>query len=125
MRIFKLFKKSKTNFSLAENVGETVLTWILTRKYRLVFFGIVVSLLVAVSHAPYINLLFDSYLIILISTILSPFILNIGARPFFIVSLVLFAVTVIVWFVNWEEAEIITDYIFIILLSGILRELFS
>lgn len=123
--MFKILKKGKISFSLAESVGEPILTWILARKYRLVFFSMVVGFLVVLSHAPYINLLFDSYLVILASAVLSPFILSIDARPFFIVSLVLFVVTVIVWFVHWEEAEVIADYIFIILLSGVLRELFS
>lgn len=123
--MFKIFKKSNTNFIFVESSGKIVLTWILARKYRLVFFSVVVGFLVALSQAPYANLLFDSYLIILVSTVLSPYILSIDARPFFIVSLALFAVTAIVWFVNWEEAEIITDYVFIILLSGVLRELFS
>lgn len=123
--MFRILKKSKTSFSFAESVGEFVLTWVLVRKYRLVFFSIVVGFLVVLSRAPYINLLFDSYLIILVSMVLSPFILNIGARPFFILSLVLFVVTVIMWFVNWEEAEVIADYILVILLSGVLRELFS
>ncbi len=115
----------KTNFAFVENVERSILIWLRVRKYRLSFFIFVVAILFTFSHAPYINLFLNSYLIILISVILAPFILDIDARPFFVIALALFIVTFFMWFFDKNGAETLGEYIFIILLSGVLRTLFA
>lgn len=115
----------KINFRIVEKVEVTILKWIQVRRYKLPFFIFTVGLLILLSHTPYINLFFSSYLVILISVILAPFILDIDAKPFFTASMYLFIFTLVAWFIDRDGAEMIAEYIFIILLSGILQTLFS
>lgn len=115
----------KVNFEIVERVEVSILRWVQVRRYRLPFLIFVVGSLMFLSHAPYINLFFGSYLVILTSVVLTPFILDISAKPFFITFVYLFIFTLVAWFVDKDGAEMIAEYIFIILLSGILRALFS
>lgn len=118
-------KFSGINFSLIENIEEAVWQWFRTRKYRIPLFIVIVVLFVAISRAPYINLFLDSYFIILISAVISPFVLKIDAKPFIMVALLLFLFAFALWFSDKERAEMIGNYIFIFLLSGVARAYFS
>lgn len=118
-------KFSGINFGTVENMEEVVWQWIRIRKYRIPFFILMVALLITISRAPYINLFLDSYFIVLISALLSAFILKIDAKPFVMVALLLFLFAFILWFSDKERAEMIGNYIFIFLLSGVARAYFS
>lgn len=115
----------KINFKIVEKVEVGILEWVRVRRYKLPLFIFIIGSLMLLSHTPYINLFFSSYLVILTSVVLTPFILDISAKPFFITFVYLFIFTLVAWFVDNDGAEMIAEYIFIILLSGILRALFS
>lgn len=115
----------KINFRIVEKVEVTILKWIQVQRYKLPFFIFIVGSLILLSHAPYINLFFNSYLVILASVVLASFVLDIDAKPFFTASMYLFIFTLVAWFIDRDNAEMIAEYIFIILLSGMLQTLFS
>lgn len=115
----------KTNYRIVEKVEIVILKWIQVRRHKLPFFIFIVGLLILLSHAPYINLFFSSYLVILASVVLVPFVLDIDTKPFFVISICLFILTLVAWFADRDGAETIAEYIFVTLLSGILRALFS
>lgn len=115
----------KINFDSAKNIERVILKWIWFQRYRVPLFILAVLLLTGFSLAPYINLFFNSYLIIFMSVVLAPFILDIDDRLFFAIAIVLFTLAFIVWFIDRDNAEAITIYIFIILFSGVVKALFS
>ena len=108
-----------------KDVERNVLGWLEYRKYKLPLFIFTLFMLWILSRAPYINLFFTSYFFILAAVVLAPFILNIDARLFFVSSVVLLLVAFFAWLIDRDTAEKLAEYIFIILLSGILRTLFS
>ena len=115
----------KININSAKNIERIILKWIWVQRYRVPLFVLAVLFLIGISLAPYINLFFNSYLIIFMSVILAPFILDIDDRLFFAIAIVLFTLAFIMWFIDSDSAEAITTYIFIILFSGIVKALFS
>ena len=108
-----------------KDVERNVLGWLEYRKYKLPLFIFTLFMLWILSRAPYINLFFTSYFFILTTVVLAPFILNIDARLFFVSSVVLLLVAFFAWLIDRDTAEKLAEYIFIILLSGILRTMFS
>lgn len=115
----------KINFTIIEGTEKIIWRWINVRKYRVPFFVLLIGLLIVFSHAPYINLFFNSYFIILIAAILSPFVLKIGYKPFFMVAIALFLFSVVIWFYDQDQSEMIGNYIFILLFAGLMRLIFS
>ena len=101
--------------SSLENIEKKFLKFILERRYRLLFFVFVITALLVLSNAPYINLFFNSYLFIFIIILLAPLIIDIDATPLFMVAVVLLCLAPIMWFIDWYTAEIIGNYIFITL----------
>lgn len=99
--------------------------WTYVRKYRIPLFVLLVALLYAFSNAPYMNLFLNAYFIILICVILSPFILKIDARFFILAAISLFLYAFIIWFTDQDRAEMIGNYIFILLLTGVMKTYFS
>lgn len=120
-------KFSKFGFANVERMERDLFRWILPRRYRLVFLLFVISLLVVTKFIPYVNLLFlNPYLIVLVSLILTPFILDVDPKIFFVVGIGCFFLAGLLWFTGQtEEAEVLTEYIFVILLSGSLRAFLS
>lgn len=115
----------KINFEFIKRIERSIFMWAQVRRYRITLFIFVVLLLILLSRAPYTNLFFNSYFVILVGAVLAPFILDIDARPFLVTSMILFVLMFIVWFFDRDNAEAIANYIFILLLSWILRTLFS
>ena len=120
MMVFK-----KINLDSTKDIEEAILRWIWIRRYRMPLFILAVLLLIGFSNAPYVNLFLNSYLIIFVSAILAPFILDIDDRLLFKAVIVLFTVAFIMWFTDRNSSEAITNYIFIILFSGVVKALFS
>lgn len=108
-----------------EEIESGVLEWLEHRKYRLLLFVFMGAMLWVLAGLPYINLFFNLYLVIFIAVVLAAFVLDINARLFFIVAPALLVVAFLAWFVDKDIAARLVEYIFIILLSGILRTLFS
>ena len=118
----------KINFSQITDLTESaILKWVRIRRYRLLLFIIVVTLLLIFSNAPYINLFLNSYLIILISIALAPLVLNLSARLFFLTALILILPALLLSISphQEEEAGVIGEYIFILLFSGVVKTFFS
>lgn len=108
-----------------KEVEKLILEWIWIRRYRIPLAILAVLVLVAFSNAPYVNLFFNSYLIIFVSAILASFILDISDGLLFKAVMVFLIVAIILWFHDRDSAETITNYIFIILFSAVLKVLFS
>ena len=108
---------------IIDSVESSILEWIRVRKHRLPLFILVVTMLFAFSHAPYINLFLNSYSIIFLSIVLSPLILEINAELFFAGALFLIipALLLSLGEFNKEEAEIIGNFIFTLLSAGLMR----
>ncbi|OGE16948.1 hypothetical protein A3F00_02910 [Candidatus Daviesbacteria bacterium RIFCSPHIGHO2_12_FULL_37_11] len=120
MNIFK-----KLDAGIVRDIENNILKWIWIRRYKTPIFILAVLLLILISKAPYINLFFNSYLIIFISAILAPLILDIEYKPLFTFSIILFTLALVLWFYDRDSAEAITNYIFIILFSGVIKIIFS
>lgn len=116
---------NKVTLDSAKDIEKTILRGIWIRRYRLPLFILAVLLLIGFSHAPYVNLFLNSYLIIFVSAVLAPFILDIDDRLIFAAAIVLFTLVLVIWFTDRDSAEAITIYIFIILFSGVVKSLFS
>lgn len=108
-----------------EEVEQGVLEWLGRRKYRIPLFVFIVLMIWFISRAPYFNLFFNLYLVVFVSIVLSAFVLDINARLFFAVVPIIFLGALFLWFIEKDIAERLGEYAFIILLSGILRTLFS
>ena len=104
-----------------KKVEKVVLGWIWIRRYRITLFGVIISLLIIISKAPYINLFFSDYLILFFTTILAPFVLDIDEKPLFILGLFLLLLTFILWIIDDDTGGFIINYLFIILFSGVLK----
>lgn len=120
MNVFK-----KVNLDSAKDIEETILRWVWVRRYRVPLFILAVLFLIGFSHMSYVNLFFNSYLIIFVSVILAPFILDIDDRPLFKAAIVLFTLVLIMWFTDRDSAEATVNYIFIFLFSAVVKVLFS
>lgn len=118
-------KIRKTDFSFVERVERAIFNWVRARKHRLPFFVLLMLLLIGFSHAPYVNLFFNSYFIVFIATILTPLILDIDDKLIFLTAIVLFTVAFTMWFIDRDSAEIIINYIFIFLFSAVIKALHS
>lgn len=116
---------NKVTLDSAKAIEKTILRGIWIRKYRVPLFILAVLLLMGFSNVPYVNLFFNSYLIIFVSAILAPFILDIDDRFLFKAAIVLLTVAFIMWFNDRDSAEITAHYIFIILFSAVGKALFS
>ncbi|MBI2268243.1 MAG: hypothetical protein HYU80_02205 [Candidatus Blackburnbacteria bacterium] len=116
----------KFTFADIERVEKTLFQWILPKRYRLVLLLFVISMLTAAGFAPYFNLILNFYIIVLVSLVLTPIILNVDSKIFFVVGIVCFFLAALLWFMGQtEEAEVLTEYIFIILLSGSFKAFLS
>ena len=111
----------RINFHTIENIEKPVLDWICVRRFRIPLFFLTILLLLVFSKAPYVNLFFNYYLIILITSILTPFILDIEDRFFFMAAVVFLILTLFLWFYDRDIAGNITNYTLIILISAVLR----
>lgn len=115
-----IFKKKNPG-----DIKRIVLKCIWIRRYRVSPFILAVASLIVFSRIPYVNLFFSYYLIIFISVILAPFILDIDDRLIFLTAIILFTLTLIMWFIDRYSAEMIANYIFIILFSAVGKALFA
>lgn len=115
----------KVNFNLIKYIEKVIADWVWLRRYRIPIFILAVILLVVFSKAPYINLFFNTYLIIFMSVILAPIILDIDDKPLFALAIVLFILTLILWFSDRDGAEAMTNYIYVVLFSGVIKTIFS
>src|SRR3989344_7318295 len=114
------------SFANIERVEKSLFQWILPRRNRLAFLLFVISILVTADFTPYTNLLLNPYLIVLISLILVPLVLDLDPRIFFVLGIICFFPAMFLWFIGQtEEAEVLTEYIFIILLSGSFKTFLS
>lgn len=105
---------------------ERLARWIFSRRYRVVTFSLIILFLFATFFVPYLNLVVSTYFLILIALVFMPFVLDIEAKIFFVTGLLMFFLTFIVWSLGQtEEAEVIANYVYIILLSGSLKALLS
>lgn len=119
-----IFRKFK--FEDMEKLEKIFAVWVFRKRHRIVLFVFAVLLLFTAFFIPYLNLFINSFLIFSTALILAPFILDIDSKVFFVIGIILFFLTFVLWSVNQlEEAEILTEYIYIILLSGSLKSLFS
>lgn len=110
---------SKFGFTSVEAVERSLFRWVFLKRYRLVFLLFIVSVLVAAGFAPYINLILNPYLVVLIFLIFTPFVLDLDPKIFFVVGIVCFFPAALLWFTGQiEEAEVLVEYVFVILLSG-------
>lgn len=77
----------------------------------------------AANYIPYISLLLSKpYLSILILVCLAPFILKVEAKILFTLAIGGFLLVFLFWFLGQtEEAEVLIEYIFILLLAGTIR----
>lgn len=109
-----------------EKIEKGLAVWVIRKRHRIVLFIFVVSLLITTFFIPYLNLLVNSYVIFSTSLLLAPFILDLDPKLFIITGIFFFFLAFFLWSVNQiEEAETLTEYIYIILLSGSLKALFS
>lgn len=116
----------KFTFANVESVEKRLFQWVSPRRYRLVFLLFVISMVVAADFVPYVNLFLNSYVVVLISVLLVPFVLDLDSKIFFALGTSCFFLVVILWFIGQtEEAETLTEYIFIILLSGSVKVFLS
>lgn len=100
--------------------------WFFQRRYRILLFILIAIMLFAANFIPYINLISNTYLILLILLVLVPLILDIDEKIFITFGLTLFVFAFFIWFLGQtEETESLTDYIYIFFLSGSLKALFS
>lgn len=115
----------KVNPSLAKNLERIFFKWIWIRRYRTLSFILLVLFLIVFSKAPYINLFFNSFLIIFVSTILAPLILNIDDRHLFVILLVFLLLLLPVWLVDRDSAQMLANYIFILIFSAVVKALLT
>ena len=119
-------KFEKFNFTNLEKIEKKLVFWIFRKRHRIVLFIFFLLLLFTAYYIPYLNLFINSYLILSVLLLLALFILDIDSKPFFIIGLTLFFLTFVLWSVNQiEEAETLAEYIYLILLSGSIKALFS
>mgnify|MGYP001606397428 CR=1 FL=1 len=121
-----MMKFEKFNFTNLEKIEKKLVFWIFRKRHRIVLFIFFLLLLFTAYYIPYLNLFINSYLILSVLLLLALFILDIDSKPFFIIGLTLFFLTFVLWSVNQiEEAETLAEYIYLILLSGSIKALFS
>lgn len=105
---------------------KAVVRWVLPRRYKLTVFFLVILITMSTKYIPYINLVSNAYVRWLFILVSAPLILDIDPRYFFIFGVTCFFLTAVLWFIGQtEEAEILADYIFIVLLSGAIKAFFS
>jgi len=95
--------------------------WARPRKNRIVLFVVLFLCLLMFSFAPYFNLVFNFYLVALVATVLAPFVLDMDPKLFFIVATILLVLALPAQFFDPNTAETLGNYVFIALLSGVLR----
>lgn len=109
-----------------EKIEKIIVHWVAPRRYRLILFFLVILMIISTAYIPYINLISNFYLVWLVSLVAMPLILDIDHKIFFAAGTMLFFLTALLWFIGQtEEAEVLTEYIYIILLSGTINALFS
>lgn len=109
----------------AKNLERQILRWIWVRRYRMILFILSVLFLIIFSKAPYVNLFFNSYLIMFVSAILAPLILDIDDKPFFVTIFLFFSILPFVWLTDRDSSQVLTNYIFILLFSAVIKALHS
>lgn len=116
----------KIKFASLDGIERKTIHWIIPRRHRLMFLIFVVLVLRTTEFVPYINLFFNPYLVVLISLVLTPLILDVEPKIFFTVSIACFFLAVFLWFTGQiEEAEVLTEYIFAILLAASFKAFLS
>lgn len=116
----------KIKFASLEGIERKIIHWIILRRHRLMFLVFIVLLLRVTEFIPYINLFFSPYLVVFMSLVLIPHILDLEPKIFFAVGIACFFLAAFLWFTGQvEEAEILTEYIFVILLSGSFKAFLS
>lgn len=116
----------KIKFASLDGMERKIIHWIIPRRHRLMFLVFVVLVLRATEFIPYINLFFSPYLVVFMSLVLTPLILDVPPKIFFAVGIACFFLAAFLWFTSQiEEAEVLTEYIFVILLSGSFKAFLS
>lgn len=116
----------KINFNWFDNLGVIAGSWIDIRKYRLILFSLVAIILLVFSYTPYTNLLINLTLVIFLSVLMAPFMLDLDEKLYFGVIIFLLFLVLFLYVTNQrEEAELVSQLIYILFLSGSLRAIFS
>lgn len=98
--------------------------WIKDRRYKIVTFLVLISLIIFLSMAPYINLFIESELVIYFIMLLAILVFNISLNKIILVSLFLFFVSMVFFLLrDLDTAELIVNYIYGIFLVGIILKI--
>lgn len=98
--------------------------WIKDRRYKIVTFLVLMSFIIFLSMAPYINLFIESELVIYFIMLLAILVFNISLNKIILVSLFLFFVSMVFFLLrDLDTAELIVNYIYGIFLVGIILKI--
>jgi len=94
--------------------------WIKDRRYKIVTFLVLMSAIIILSMAPYINLFIESELVAYFIMILAIIVFGISLSRIIWISLFLFLVSMIFYLLrDLDTSELIVNYIYGIFLVGI------
>lgn len=94
--------------------------WIKDRRYKIVTFLVLMSAIIVLSMAPYINLFIESELVIYFIMVLAIIVFGISLRMIILISLFLFLISMIFFLLrDLDTSELIVNYIYGIFLVGI------
>lgn len=114
---------AKFNFNKLQQV---FLDWISVHKQALMVLALLFLTLKLVASAPYLNLVLDDYFVFATTIFLAIFFINIKLSKLIIIIIILFIISFIFWSLGrFEEAETVTNYIYPILLSGVLKKIIN
>lgn len=98
--------------------------WIKDRRYKIVTFLVLMSLIIVLSMAPYLNLFIESELVIYFILVLAILVFNISLNKIILVSLLLFFISMVFFLLrDLDTAELIVNYIYGIFLVGIILKI--
>ncbi len=109
-----------------ENWEKAFFDWLVLSRYKIVFLLLVSIIIIFVSFLPYINLIIAKELVPIVIFIAAIFILGLDEEKIIKFGLLIFVVTLFFYLIDrLETAEILANYIYLILLTAVIKSIFS
>lgn len=109
-----------------ENIEKAFFNWLVFNRHKIIFLFFVTIVIIFISLLPYINLVIPKELIPVIIFIAAIFILDLNIEKIIKLGLFIFIIALFFYLIDrLETAEILANYIYLILLTAVIRSIFS
>lgn len=116
----------KAILKLTDQFEVMALRWFSLKRRRLFFWILIIILLFLVPHLPYVNLVFSTSTALVLIFLLTPLILDLDAKFFFMVAMFLLILALFLVLLGKNgDSEMFGEYIFIVALAGFIQAIVS